>query len=85
LVKLSSRVEPPLRMLSKGLNNKIFVKLKDGSEFIGMLEHYDTCMNLILNEAKEVDEEGNPMANFGKVLIRGSNIIYISLDATRVV
>jgi len=74
----------PLRLLFKIVNNTILVKLKDGSEYIGQLVRCDPCMNLYLVDTKEVDEEKHePVANLGKVLIRGSNILFIVTDINK--
>ncbi|MCQ5362059.1 MAG: ribonucleoprotein [Candidatus Methanomethylicia archaeon] len=67
----------PLRLLNKALHNQILVKLKDGHEYIGNLVKYDQTMNLILVEAVEAVDDGNPVAKYGKILVRGNNILYI--------
>lgn len=36
-------------------------------------------MNLILVEAEELNN-GDPVARYGKILIRGNNILYIRLE-----
>jgi len=41
-------------------------------------------MNIVLMDAKEVDEESKPIANLGRIFIRGSNILFVSVDASRV-
>jgi len=76
----------PLRMLAKALNNRILVKLKDGSEYVGILQRYDTTMNVILTDAIEVSEGriDPPIAKFGKIMIRGSNVLYIVLNLDEV-
>ncbi len=78
------RNEAPLKLLEKSQNGIILVKLKDGSEYIGKLEKSDISMNLILADAKQVNEKKEPIANYGRILIRGSNVLYISVDASRV-
>lgn len=78
------RNEVPLKLLEKSQNGIILVKLKDGSEYIGKLEKSDISMNLILADAKQVNEKKEPIANYGRILIRGSNVLYISVDASRV-
>jgi small nuclear ribonucleoprotein len=65
------------RVLNKALNNQILVKLKDGHEYIGNLVRYDQTMNLVLTDAIETIDNGSPLAKYGKVLVRGSNILYI--------
>lgn len=79
-----SRTDLPLKLLVKNINSEIFVKLKNGSEYIGMLERCDPCMNIVLANTKEIKEDSRPIMVLGKVLIRGSNILYISVDTTRV-
>ncbi len=71
-----------LKVLRKALNHTVLVKLKDGSEYIGVLESFDHTMNLILKDAKEV-KSGNvddPIAKYGTVMVRGSNILYVVVD-----
>ena len=63
------------------MNKIVFVKLKDGSEYIGTLEQSDATMNLILRDCTEISEGSNEMkAKYGRVLIRGSNVLYVSVD-----
>ncbi|OYT62159.1 MAG: Sm ribonucleo [Thermofilum sp. ex4484_15] len=70
----------PLKLLTKSINSNVLVKLKDGSEFMGLLERCDPTMNLVLTNAVEVDEDkGDPITNLGKVFIRGSNILFIAI------
>jgi len=67
----------PIRLLNKSLHNQILVKLKDGHEYIGDLVKYDSTMNLILTDAIEAVDDGNAVAKYGKILVRGNNILYI--------
>lgn len=76
---LKNRSELPLRLLEKSLESRVLVKLKDGSEYVGVLERSDISMNLILSNAKQIGENNELVANYGRILIRGSNILYISL------
>ncbi|WP_449461679.1 hypothetical protein PQ610_04690 [Tardisphaera miroshnichenkoae] len=72
-----NNVETPLRLLKKALNAPVTVKLKDGEEYRGILNNYDPTMNIVLDESTQVDENGNALVSFGKILIRGNNILYI--------
>jgi len=69
----------PLVLLSKlkERGSEVCVKLKDGSEYRGIVEDTDYAMNIILNEAVQVSEDGTPIVKYGKIFIRGSNIVYI--------
>lgn len=69
----------PLDLLEKlrELGIEVYVKLKDGSEYRGIIEDVDRSMNIILSEATQVNEEGTPLVKYGRVFIRGSNIVYV--------
>ncbi|RLF12027.1 MAG: hypothetical protein DRJ68_00025 [Thermoprotei archaeon] len=69
----------PLKMLMKAVNGEVVVRLKDGRSCRGILEKCDQCMNLLLNDAEEINENEGPIAKYGRVLIRGSNILFVKL------
>jgi len=79
-----ARNELPLRLLQKSVESRIFVKLKDGTEYVGRLERSDISMNLILSEAMQISSANEPIANYGRILIRGNNILYISVEPDKV-
>lgn len=69
----------PLNVLMKQLNSYIGVTLKNNLEYRGTMIHCDSYMNIILDSAEEYDGD-NLIANYGKVLVRGNNILYITLN-----
>ena len=74
-------MENPLKSLKTATNKVILVKLKNGSEYIGRLEQSDGTMNVVLRDCIETKEgTSEPVAKYGRVLIRGSNILFISVD-----
>jgi small nuclear ribonucleoprotein len=74
-------MENPLKSLKTAMNKVVLVKLKNGSEYIGRLEQSDGTMNLVLRDCIETKEgTSDPVAKYGRVLIRGSNILFISVD-----
>jgi len=74
-------VDSPLKYLRSAINNTVLVRLKDGSEYIGRLEQCDNTMNLLLSDCVEVKEgSSEPKAKYGRVLVRGSNILFINTD-----
>lgn len=73
----NSNTSRPLDVLGKSLNSQVLIKLKGGKEFRGVLNSFDMHMNLVLNDAEEL-ESGESSRRLGVVLIRGDNIVYIS-------
>jgi len=70
----------PLNLLVKKLNGEVNVRLKNDVEYHGRMIDADIHMNIILEGATEF--RGNsPTANYGNIILRGSNILYICVDA----
>ncbi len=81
----SAAMEPskkPLNVLTKELNGNIEVVLKNGCDYKGKMIKVDLNMNILLEGATEYQNE-QIITNYGKVLLRGNNVLYIVLDATR--
>ena len=76
---MQTKVENPLKVLRSATGKLVLVKLKDGSEYVGTLEQTDTTMNLILRDCVEVSGD-SVKVRYGRVLIRGSNVLYVSVD-----
>jgi small nuclear ribonucleoprotein len=68
----------PINTLIRQLNAHIGIILKNGVEYRGVMIHCDNYMNIILNGASEYYKE-KINANYGRVLVRGNNILYICL------
>lgn len=67
----------PIDVLQKSLNQKMILLLKDGRVLEGTLSGYDEHMNLVLEDTEERTEEIR--RKLGTVIIRGSNVVSISL------
>jgi small nuclear ribonucleoprotein (snRNP)-like protein len=80
-------IKTPLELLSrlKEMGVEVAVKLKDGSEYRGVVEEIDLAMNMILDKAVQVSEDGNPLVNYGRIFIRGSNIMYVAVQGDKVI
>ncbi len=69
----------PLNVLRRSLNRKVAVRLKSEIEYRGKMSNVDSYMNLILVDAEEFDGS-DLLANYGKVVIRGNNVLFIKLE-----
>ena len=75
--KCDSMDKRPFDLLSAALNQNVLVGLKGNVEFRGLLVAYDVHMNLVLEKA-ELLSNGETKKGFGKILLRGDSVIYIS-------
>ena len=75
--KNNNNTSRPLDALGKSLNSQVLIKLNGGKEVRGALQSFDMHMNLVLNDAEEL-EDGESTRRLGVVLVRGDNIVYIS-------
>lgn len=67
----------PLDALNKTRNKKVIVELKGGRMYSGMLNAFDIHINVVLDQAEEI-ENGALKRKLGTVFLRGDNIIMIS-------
>ncbi len=67
----------PLDVLNKALQTPVLVRLKGGREFRGILNGYDIHMNLVLQNAEEI-QKGEVVRKLGSVVIRGDTVVFVS-------
>jgi small nuclear ribonucleoprotein F len=67
----------PNRYLKSLIGKRIKVKLKWGMVYYGILQTFDTYMNLSLNQTEEWINE-HCVGNLGQVLIRCNNVSFIA-------
>lgn len=76
-----TKVDNPFRTLKTAISKNVLVKVKDGYEYVGKLVMVDLTMNVVLNDCMEYSDDGkSPIAKYGTVFIRGSQILYIAID-----
>ncbi|MBI2185440.1 MAG: ribonucleoprotein [Thaumarchaeota archaeon] len=78
---MSQAVKKPLTTLQKSINKNVTVRLKNDVEYHGRMNNIDPYMNVILADASEYTS-GNVVANFGKIVIRGNNVLFVKIDDT---
>jgi len=67
----------PFDVLNNALNNNVLVALKNKKELRGTLVSFDVHMNIVLENAEEL-EEGETKRKLGTMFVRGDTIIFIS-------
>jgi len=69
----------PLTTLQKSTKKPVTVRLKNEVEYKGKMDNVDSYMNLIMTDAEEL-QEGRTIANYGRVIVRGNNVLFIKLE-----
>ena len=70
-------IERPLDLLNNSKNKEVLVHLKGDKQFVGTLLAFDIHINLVLDNAKEM-ENNEIKKNIGLTFLRGDTIIFIS-------
>ena len=73
----------PLTILQNAQKSKILLRLKDGTEYRGILKEIDAYMNMILEDATEI-MDGSAMARYNEIFIRGNNLLFVKPDASEI-
>lgn len=74
-----SGAKRPLATLQKGTKRQVTVRLKNEVEYKGKMDDVDPYMNLIMTDAEELHDD-RVVANFGRVIVRGNNVLFIKLE-----
>jgi len=74
---MANGIERPLDMLNHSKGKEILLQLKNDKQIVGTLVAFDIHINLVLDNAKEL-EKGDLKKNVGLTFVRGDTIIYIS-------
>ena len=79
----NNRNKNPLHVLQAAQNSQILLRLKDGTEYRGLLKEIDAYMNMILENCTEL-MDGSPVAKYNEIFIRGNNLLFIKPDANQI-
>ncbi|MDE1761875.1 MAG: small nuclear ribonucleoprotein [Candidatus Micrarchaeota archaeon] len=69
--------ERPFDLLNKSIGQQVLIRLKNGTDIRGKMSAFDIHMNLVLDNAEEL-EDGNLKTKVGTILLRGGNILWVS-------
>lgn len=75
-MSMSNLPKKPLNILQKMLDKEVVVRLKSNIEYHGNMVNVDIYMNMILDGTKEFIG-GQQVANYGMVIIRGNNVLFV--------
>ncbi len=64
-------------LLNNNKNKIIQIRIRDNKTIRGILQEFDRLMNLTLDDAEEISD--TKAVKLGRILLRGNNIIAISL------
>ena len=65
------------QILSECVNKVVLIRLRNNTTIRGKLQIFDPHMNLLLTEVEDITEE--KPKNLDKIILRGDNILIVSL------
>ncbi len=74
MIKLADEIST---LMNKSKNKPILLRLRNKKTIKGNLQDFDVHMNLTLKDAEDISDDKS--INLGTVLLRGDNILAISL------
>ncbi len=74
-------IERPLDLLNASKGKEVLIQLKGEKQFVGTLLAFDIHINIVLDNAKEM-QNGEAKKNIGLTFLRGDTIIFISPAST---
>ncbi len=77
MVKKTMVDKRPFDFLNNAIDNKVLIKLKNGSKYRGTLKTFDVHINVFLEDAEKLEND-QVKQKLGSVFLRGDNITYIS-------
>ena len=74
---MANGIERPLDLLNHSKGKEVLIQLKGEKQFVGKLLAFDIHINIVLDNAKEM-ENGEVKKSIGLTFVRGDTIIFIS-------
>ena len=67
----------PFDLLNDSIGKEVLVVIKGNVRIRGTLKAFDVHMNIVLDAAEEM-ENGESKTKYGKLILRGDNVLLIS-------
>ena len=67
----------PFDMLNDAIGKEVLIILKGSIQIRGTLKAFDVHMNIVLENASQL-VDGETKTKFGKVMLRGDNVLLVS-------
>ena len=74
-------IERPLDVLNNSKGKEVLIYLRGGKQFVGTLLAFDIHINLVLDNAKEM-QDNEIKKSLGVTFIRGTEVLFISPAST---
>jgi small nuclear ribonucleoprotein len=78
---MATKIERPLDLLNASKGKEVLVHLKGDKQYVGTLCAFDIHINVVLDNAKEL-QNGQVQKSLGLTFLRGDTIIYLSPAST---
>ena len=78
---MANGIERPLDLLNISKGKEVLVQVKGDKQFVGTLKAFDIHINVVLDNAKEL-ENGEVKKSIGLTFLRGDTIVFISPAST---
>ncbi len=78
---MANTIERPLDLLNMSKGKEVLVQVKSDKQYVGTLKAFDIHINIVLDNAKEL-ENGEVKKSIGLTFLRGDTIIFISPAST---
>ena len=65
-------------LMNNSKTKDVLLRLRNNKTIHGILKDFDIHMNLTLENAEDISEDNNPI-KLGTILLRGDNILSVSL------
>ena len=76
-----TKKDDPLDILEKAVGRTVLVRLRNGLDYVGILEMVNKDMDIVLRDCVELDKyTSQPVRRYGRLVVRGNNVEFVDVD-----